>query len=78
MPARLSVEELCSAMEQATDETATVSDYGPYVRVSVPIPEERDAYRRLLDVLPMADAWGSSDGNGEPRVWASVVKGDAS
>jgi hypothetical protein len=65
-------------MEQATGTTATVSSRGPYVRVSVSAPQDDATFRALLDVLLAADAWGSSDGTGELRVWASVVVGGES
>jgi hypothetical protein len=60
-------------MEQAAESNASVLDCGAYVRVSVQAPEDSTTYRALLDVLLMADAWGSSDASGEPLVWATVL-----
>jgi hypothetical protein len=62
-------------MEQAAESNAYVLDCGAYVRVSVPAPDDGTAYRALLDVLLMADAWGSSDASGGPLVWATVLTG---
>ncbi|MFJ3867920.1 hypothetical protein [Streptomyces nigra] len=76
MPTRLPLDALRSAMEQASGATATVSDRGAYVRVSVPMPATADGYEALLAVVTRAAAWGSSDGTGELRLWASVVRGE--
>ncbi|MFF8533756.1 hypothetical protein ACF07B_17610 [Streptomyces sp. NPDC015532] len=73
MPSPLTVETLCSAIEQATGDVATVSRRGGYVRVYVAAPQADDALRDLLDVLLTADAWGSSDGTGQLRMWAALV-----
>ncbi|MCX5362866.1 hypothetical protein OG864_29650 [Streptomyces sp. NBC_00124] len=75
MPARLPLDDLRSAMEQASGATATVSDRGPFVRVSVPMPNTPEGYEALLAVVQHAAAWGSTDGTGELRLWASVIRG---
>lgn len=75
MPSPLTVESLSSAIEQATGAVPTVSNRGQYVRVYVPAPEGEAEFRALLDVLLTADAWGSSDGTGELRMWAALVVG---
>jgi hypothetical protein len=73
MPSRLTVDTLRSAIEQATGDVSTVCNRGTYVRVYVAAPQAPDALRDLLDVLLTADAWGSSDGTGELRLWAALV-----
>ncbi|MEU7340532.1 hypothetical protein [Streptomyces sp. NPDC007074] len=75
MPARLTVESLRSAIEQAAGDVPTVSHRNGYVRIYVAAPAAPDAYRELLDVLLTADAWGSSDGTGQLRMWAALVTG---
>lgn len=74
MPARLPLDGLRSAMEQASGASATVSDHGTHVRVSVPMPPDADAYGALLAVVEQAAAWGSSDDTGEVHVWAAVLQ----
>ncbi|MEU6279517.1 hypothetical protein [Streptomyces sp. NPDC047028] len=77
MPAaRLPLHALRSAMEQATGAKSTVSDRGTHIRVSVPAPARGEVFQALLEVLRRAEAWGSSDGTGEVRMWASVRKGE--
>jgi hypothetical protein len=39
----------------------------------VAAPQSAEAFRELLDVLLTADAWGSSDGTGQLRMWAALV-----
>jgi hypothetical protein len=73
MPSRLTVDTLRWAIEQATGDVPTVSNRGAYVRVYVAAPESADAFRALFDVLLAADAWGSSDGTGELRLWAALA-----
>ncbi|SED27462.1 hypothetical protein SAMN05216532_4030 [Streptomyces sp. 2231.1] len=75
MPARLPVDALRSAMERAADHAVAISDRGTHIRLSVPVPEDRERFRALLDVLLTADHWGSSDGTGELRMWGAVQKG---
>jgi hypothetical protein len=62
-------------MEHASGAKATVSDLGSHVRVSVPAPADRDAYRAVLDVLSSLTLWGGSDATGEVCLWGSVPKG---
>ncbi|MCX5266101.1 hypothetical protein [Streptomyces sp. NBC_00199] len=77
MPARLRVDSLRAAMEQATGQTATVTERTGYVRIAVLAPTEPPAYRALLEVLRSVQGhWGSSDGTGEgARVWVDVAAG---
>ncbi|MEU9136932.1 hypothetical protein AB0D33_13340 [Streptomyces sp. NPDC048404] len=73
MPSPLTVDALRSAIERATGDVSTVCKRGTYVRVYVAAPQAPDALRDLLDVLLTADAWGSSDGTGQLRMWAALV-----
>ncbi|MER5401655.1 hypothetical protein [Streptomyces sp. NPDC002599] len=78
MPARLTVDSLRAAIELAAGDVSTVSNRGAYVRVYVAAPQAPQALRDLLDVLLTADAWGSSDGTGQLRMWAAlVVRGES-
>ncbi|WP_318203038.1 hypothetical protein [Streptomyces sp. SCL15-4] len=72
--ARLPLDALRSAMEQAAGIAATVSDRGSYVRVSVPVPVGKAEFAALLEVLLAAESWGSSDGTGEVLMWAAIRK----
>ncbi|MGW1595235.1 hypothetical protein [Streptomyces sp. NPDC002343] len=74
--ARLPLDALRSAMEQAAGIAATVSDRGAYIRVSVPVPAGKERFGALLAVLLGAESWGSSDGTGEVLMWAAVRKED--
>jgi FlaG/FlaF family flagellin (archaellin) len=73
MSARPTVDSLRSAIERAACDVSTVSNRGTYVRVYVAAPQSAEAFRELLDVLLTADAWGSSDGTGQLRMWAALV-----
>lgn len=78
MSARPTVDSLRSAIERAACDVSTVSNRGAYVRVYVAAPQSPEAFRALLDVLLTADAWGSSDGTGQLRLWAALVtRGDS-
>jgi hypothetical protein len=65
-------------MEQASGTPATVTDHGAYVRVSVPMPQDADAYGALIAVVEQAASWGSSGDAGEVRVWATALRDDES
>jgi hypothetical protein len=75
---RLSVDTLRSAIAEATGDVPTVHNRGPYVRIYVAAPQDETTFRELLDVLLTADAWGSSDGTGQLRMWAAVLTGGES
>ncbi len=77
MPARQRAAELRTDMERVTGCAADVDEYPGHLRISVQAPDDEDAWRALLEVLASADCWGSSDADGQARVWASVATGDS-
>ncbi|WP_435210748.1 hypothetical protein [Streptomyces sp. bgisy034] len=77
MPGRQRAEQLRSDMERVTGCAADVDEYPGRLRVSVQAPDDEEAWRALLEVLACADCWGSSDTDGQVRVWASVATGDS-
>lgn len=74
MPAHSALQALIHDLEQASGSTATVSDRGDHIRVSVPAPVGRGVHRAVLDVLSRAAWWGSSDATGQLLLWGAVPK----
>ncbi|MFJ8110007.1 hypothetical protein [Streptomyces sp. NPDC096132] len=76
MPARRAA-EIRAALEDALGTAVDAFPSPRGIRISAPAPasDDWDRWRKTIEALRDADAWGSSDTGEGPQIWATVEDG---
>ncbi|MFJ8110409.1 hypothetical protein [Streptomyces sp. NPDC096132] len=69
--------EIRAALEDALGTTVDAFPSQRGIRISAPAPASNDwdRWRKAIEALQGADAWGSSDTGEGPQIWATVEDG---
>lgn len=65
---------LRAAIEGALDATADLTCTPAAIRIHAPAPStlEHDTWKALFAALAAADRWGTTDADGDIRIWAEI------
>lgn len=75
MPTSQRAADLRAALQDALDgQQVDLVPFQGGARISAPAPggSDLERWRRAIDILRTADAWGSSSASGTPEIWAHV------